>query len=161
MKDRGIIRMRLLRDEAGDDSAGDDSPCGFGLQDNRQVLHAGVRRADGKTAFDFTLRIAATPDECAPPVFTGPFAFGRPQDRFVCLAWEPGRAPGQINRIKPRLADIDWALLSAAQESGDVLEADLSGRKAGGGKLPVGWRLVAPEPDAVAGAAAPVEGLTA
>jgi len=33
-------------------------------------------------------------------------------------------------------------MIRAAQESGGVLEADMSGRKAGGGKVPVVWRLV-------------------
>ena len=48
--------------------------------------------------------------------------------------------------VKARLADIDWPLLRDAMESRGVLEADLSGRKAGGGKVPVSWQIVDREP---------------
>ena len=142
MADKGILKLRLLRDDAtppGPDAAA----CRFGLQDNRDVLHEGVQREDGKIAFDFELRVAAAEDESQPPVFTGPFAFGRPQDRFVYLSWQrDGDTPGYLNRVKARLADIDWAMIHAVRETGGVLEADLSGRKAGGGKRPVAWRIV-------------------
>jgi hypothetical protein len=147
MKDQGIVKMRLLRDDpVAPSAAADDSPCRFGLQDNKEELHDGVLREDGKTAFDFTLRVAAAADESAPPVFIGPFAFGRPQDRFVYLSWQRTETPGYVNRIKARLADIDWPLLRDAMESRGVLEADLSGRKAGGGKVPVSWQIVDREP---------------
>ena len=149
MADRGILRMRLLRDDPAPPSA-DGSAVRFGLQDNKELLHDGVVRDDGMIAFDFELRVAAAQDETAPPVFLGPFAFGRPQDRFVYLSWQRTELPGYVNRVKARLADIDWALVHAAQESGGRLEADLSGRKAGGGKVPVVWRIVdipEPEPD--------------
>jgi len=141
MADKGILRLRLLRDDPTPPSP-DGGDWRFGLQDNRDALHEGVPREDGVLAFDFELRVALASDESQPPVFTGPFAFGRPQDRFVYLSWQRSAGPGYVNRIKARLADIDWALVQAAQESGGRLEADMSGRKAGGGKLPVAWRLV-------------------
>lgn len=148
MRDQGLIRMRLLRDDPLPPSAAADaSPCRFGLQDNKEELHEGVLREDGKIAFDFTLRIAAAQDESAPPVFTGPFAFGRPQDRFVYLAWQRTEAPGYVNRVKARLADIDWPLLRKAMACGGTLEADMSGRKAGGGKVPVAWQIVDRQPE--------------
>ncbi len=139
--DRAIVKMRLLRDDPAPPSA-DGSDYDFGLQDNKDALHAGVLREDGKLAFDFELRVAAAQDESQPPVFLGPFAFGRPQDRFVYLSWQRTAGPGYVNRVKARLADIDWALLREVQESGGRLEADLSGRKAGGGKVPVNWQIV-------------------
>jgi hypothetical protein len=147
MRDGGTIRLRLLRDSVP--PSGEGSATHFGLQDNKDVLHAGVAREDGRFAFDFELRVAAAADEERPPVFTGPFAFGKPQDRFVYLSWQRDGAPGYINRVKARLADIDWAMVRAAQSSGGRLEADLTGRKAGGGKVPVAWSLVdLPEPEA-------------
>lgn len=143
MRDQGIVRMRLLRNDPTPPNGADDpSAHRFGLQDNKEVIHPGVLREDGKFAFDFDLRVAPAEDESEPPVFTGPFAFGKPQDRFVYLSWQRTDLPGYVNRVKARLADIDWALLRGAQESGGRLEADMSGRKAGGGKVPVVWRLV-------------------
>ncbi len=142
-----VLKMRLLRDDPTPASP-DGSDYAFGLQDNKEQLHEGVLRDDGKLAFDFELRVAAAQDEAQPPVFLGPFAFGRPQDRFVYLSWQRTAGPGYVNRVKARLADIDWALVHEAQDSGGRLEADLSGRKAGGGKVPVTWRIVdIPEPE--------------
>lgn len=135
------LKMRLLRDDPKPPN-GDGSAVRFGLQDNKEQLHDGVLRDDGKLAFDFELRVAAAEDESQPPVFLGPFAFGRPQDRFVYLSWQRTELPGYVNRVKARLADIGWALVHEAQESGGRLEADMSGRKAGGGKVPVVWRIV-------------------
>jgi len=73
---------------------------------------------------------------------TGPFASGPPGARFVYLSWQRAGCGSYINRIKARLADIDWALLRQAQKEGKRLEADMSGRKAGGGTKPVAWRIV-------------------
>lgn len=141
------LKMRLLRNDATPPSA-DGGDYDFGLQDNKDALHAGIARADGKLQFDFDLRVATVEDEALPPVFLGPFAFGRPQDRFVYLSWQRTAGPGYVNRIKARLADIDWALVHAAQDCGGRLEADMSGRKAGGGKVPVTWQIVdIPEPE--------------
>lgn len=134
------LKMRLLRESRP--PSGDDGPVRFGLQDNKDVLHEGAPRDDGSFAFDFELRVAASDDESQPPVFLGPFAFGRPQDRFVYLSWQRTDQPGYVNRVKARLSDIDWAMVHEAQQSGGRLEADLRGRKAGGGKVPVAWRLV-------------------
>ncbi|ODT85221.1 MAG: hypothetical protein ABS86_06305 [Sphingobium sp. SCN 64-10] len=138
-----ILKLRLLRDSPLPPGAsGDEAPCAFGLQDNKGQLHDLLPLADGKLAIEFELRVAAVADETQPPLFLGPFAFGTPQDRFVYLSWQRPDTPGYVNRVKARLADIDWAMVHAVQESGGRLEADLSGRKAGGGKLPVSWRLV-------------------
>ena len=134
------LKLRLVRDSAA--PSPDGSAVRFGLQDNKEEIHAGVLREDGKYAFDFELRVVEAADEAAAPVFLGPFAFGKPSDRFVYLSWQRTEAPGYANRVKARLADIGWAEVRAAQQSGGRLEADLSGRKAGGGKVPVCWQLV-------------------
>jgi hypothetical protein len=139
-----LLKLRLLRDNPLPPGVtdGDDVRCAFGLQDNKGQLHDLLPRSDGKLAVDFDLRVASPIDETQPPLFLGPFAFGTPQDRFVYLSWQRPGSPGYVNRVKARLADIDWTMIRAAQENGGRLEADLSGRKAGGGKLPVAWRLV-------------------
>lgn len=149
VKDQGVLKLRLLRDTPTLPNAGDTAaPSRFGLQDNKDVLHEGVLREDGLYAFDVTVRIGAVQDESLPPVFLGPFVFGRPQERYLALGLESADdQPGYGKRIKARLADLDWTLVLAAQESGGVLEANLSGRKAGGGKVAVQWTLVdIPEP---------------
>ena len=146
MADKGILKMRLLRDDAAPPSP-DGSNVRFGLQDNKEQIHDGVLRDDGKYAFDFDVRVAAAVDDSQPPVFLGPFVFGRPQDRFVYLSWQRTDTPSYVNRVKARLTDIDWALVREAQEWGGRLETELSGRKAGGGKVPVTWQIVdIPEP---------------
>lgn len=86
MADRGLLKIRLLRDSDALPGA-QTHGCAFGLQDNKGQIHAGTVREDGTFAFDLTLRVAAAADETQPPVLTGPFAFGRPQDRFVYLSW--------------------------------------------------------------------------
>jgi len=131
--------MRLLRD---DDSPPrpDGNAFRFGIQDNKGHVHGASRRADGMFALDFELAVKDAPDSDR-PIFTGPFASGLRDERFVYLSWQRLDGHGYVNRIKARLTDIDWALVRAAQASGRPLEADMSGRAPGGGKVPVAWRL--------------------
>lgn len=142
MKAADTLRMRLLHQ--GD---APPSPVGgawiFGLQDTKGGIASGRRCEDDMWVFDFELKVSAAADTEA-PVFGGPWASGPRDDRFVYLSWKRRIGDGYINRVKVRLADIDWALVRAAQESGRVLETDLTGRKPGGGKVPVTWRLVDP-----------------
>lgn len=132
------IRLRLVRDDAAPPSP-DGSPFRFGLQDAKGNIQPPAEGADGKLRFDFTLTVAEGPDPDR-PVFTGPHASGPRDDRFVYLSWERLNG-GYVNRIKARLSDIGWPLVREAQATGKVLEADLSGRSAGGGRIPVQWRL--------------------
>ncbi|HEX5182943.1 MAG TPA: DUF5990 family protein [Allosphingosinicella sp.] len=132
------IRMRLLRDDDAPPSP-DGSAVRFGLQDNKGRIVEGARGTDGRFRFDFELVVRSGPD--ARPVFTGPFASGSREERFVYLSWQRLDGGGYVNRIKARLKDIDWPLIRVAQASGKALEADMSGRRAGGGTVPVEWRL--------------------
>jgi hypothetical protein len=93
-------------------------------------------------AFDFELAVSEGPD--GRPTFTGPFASGPRDQRFVYLSWPHLDGCGYVNRIKMRLADLDWPLIERAIERGVPLEADASGRKPGGGTVPVSWRLGEP-----------------
>jgi hypothetical protein len=139
LAESGTIRLRLLRDPAP--PSPDGSPCRFGLQDSKGGIQAGIEAGDGKLRFDFELNVKEGPDQDR-PVFTGPYASGPPGDRFVYLSWQRLNGQGYVNRIKARLGDIGWALVREAQAGGKVLEADMSGRGAGGGRVPVAWRLV-------------------
>ena len=134
------LRLRLVR--AGDAPA--TNPLAdeyvFGLQDTKQQIYPGVRQADGKLAFDFAVAVKPDPAD-GRPVFAGPFASGPKDDRFVYLSWRSLARGDYINRVKARLADIDWPLIHAAQAAGRPLIADLTGRAPGGGRVPVAWRV--------------------
>lgn len=134
------LRLRLVR--AGDAPA--TNPLAdeyvFGLQDTKQQLHPGAAQADGKLAFDFSVTVRADPVD-GRPVFTGPFASGPKDDRFVYLSWRSLSRGHYINRVKARLGDIDWPLIHAAQAAARPLIADLTGRPPGGGRIPVVWRV--------------------
>jgi len=132
-----VLRVRLLRAPAAPRS--DGSAVRFGLQDKKGGMHGGVMRGDGLVQFDFDLAIVGTPDQGAPE-FGGPFASGAKGERFVYLSWQRLDGAGFMNRIKVRLADIDWPLIRVAQ--GGRLEADLSGVATGGGNRPVAWRAI-------------------
>jgi hypothetical protein len=140
------VRLRLVR--LGDAPA--TNPGGeafeFGLQDTRGELVAGVLRPDGKLGWDFTLTARPGLDP-ARPNFTGRFASGPADDRFVYLSWRSLPRGVWINRVKARLADIDWSLVRAAQAAGRPLVADLTGRSPGGGRKPVNWRVAEDRPE--------------
>jgi len=134
------LGLRLVR--AGDAPA--TNPLAdeyvFGLQDTRQQIFPGVPQTDGKLAFDFTVIVKPDPTD-GRPVFTGPFASGPKDDRFVYLSWRSLARGDYINRVKARLGDIDWPLIHAARAAGRPLVADLTGRRPGGGRVPVAWRV--------------------
>lgn len=136
------VRFRLLRDSSGPPST-DGSPCGFGLQDTKGVVHVGIRRADDMIAFEFELGVTEDP-ETQRPIFNGAFASGSKSERFVYLSWPRLNGAGYVNRVKIRLVDVDWQLIRTAQTEGKVLETDTSGRAPGGGQVPVSWRLAQP-----------------
>jgi hypothetical protein len=137
MAGKRIVRMRLLRDDPGAPSGDPSAP--FGLQDKDEALQPPVRRSDGMHQFDFELAVGRGPD--GRPNFTGSFASGPRDQRFVHLSWPRLDGRGYVNRIKIRLIDLDWPLIEQAIERGVPLEADASGRKPGGGTVPVAWRL--------------------
>jgi hypothetical protein len=130
--------MRLLRDDPAPPSP-DGSACAFGLQDKDENLQPAARRADGMHVFDFALTVSEGPD--GRPNFTGPFACGPRDQRFVYLSWPRTEGCGYVNRVKVRLTDLDWSLIEQAIARGAPLEADVSGSKPGGGTVPVAWRI--------------------
>jgi hypothetical protein len=139
MTESGIVKMRLLRDDEAPPCP-DGSACRLGLQDKKGELHAGARGPDGKLRFDFALAVAAHP-QSGRPVFTGAFASGARDERFVYLSWQRIDCRSYVNRIKARLADLDWPEIRAAQAADRPLVADMSGRKPGGGNVKIDWRI--------------------
>ena len=131
------VRMRLLRDDPAAPSGEPSAP--FGLQDKAGMLQPPVERGDGMQVFDFALTVDEGPG--GRPNFTGPFANGPRDQRFVYLSWPHLAGCGYVNRIKLRLTDLDWPLIEQAIARAVPLEADASGRKACGGTVPVAWRL--------------------
>jgi hypothetical protein len=132
--------MRLLRNDPAAPTGGASKP--FGLQDKDGKLQPPAQRANGMLVFDFSLAVDEGPD--GRPNFSGPFASGPRDQRFVYLSWPHLDGCGYVNRIKMRLTDLDWPLIEKAIEKGVPLEADASGRKPGGGTVPVDWRLGRP-----------------
>lgn len=137
MVEKRAMRMRVLRDDPTAPSG--DASAPFGLQDKDGKLQPPVKRADGMHVFDFELTVAEGPD--GKPNFTGPVASGPRDQRFVYLSWPHLDGCGYVNRIKLRLTDLEWPLIEEAIARGAPLEADASGREAGGGTVLVNWRL--------------------
>lgn len=137
MTGKRVVRFRLLRREASAPSGNPSAP--FGLQDKDEKLQRPVIRADGMHAFDFDLTVAEDPD--GRPNFTGPFACGPRDQRFVYLSWPRLDGRGYVNRVKVRLTDLDWPQIEAAIAHRVPLETDVSDHKAGGGTVPVAWQL--------------------
>jgi hypothetical protein len=121
------IRFRLVRDDDLPATNPDNLTYLFGLQDKAGTLVAGSRDSRGKLRFDFTLtaKPGKDPDR---PSFTGPFASGPADDRFVYLSWRAIDRGDWINRLKVRLSAINWELVRAAQAQCKAITADMSGR---------------------------------
>jgi len=134
------VRFRLLR--------GDDVPATnphnlayrFGLQDTKGNIVPGERRPNGMLAFDFSLKVKQGKDATR-PVFTGPFASGPADDRFVYLSWFAIERGDYINRVKARLGAIDWKMIRASRKENRPITADLTGRGPGDAMKPIAWYL--------------------
>ena len=135
----GPVRFRLVR--------GDDKPATnphnftylFGLQDKAQAIVPPAILPNGRLAFDFSLDVK--PGKAGQPVFTGRFASGPADDRFVYLSWRSIERGDYINRLKVRLSGLTWGIIEKAVTDGRVLAADMSGRGPGEAGKPVVWSL--------------------
>src|SRR5262249_43493454 len=115
---------------------------GFGVQDKSQKLLVGQRRTDGTLQFDVSLK-AQKSGEAERPNFTGPYAHGTPQQRFLYLSHGVPENEGWrwIRRIKVPLMGITWEQINAA--AGRVLEARVDATRTGMVTLlGDGWRVV-------------------
>ncbi len=107
----------------------------FGLQDKNGALVPGQSAPDGTLIF----RCELTVKDSDTPVFTGMFAHGTPQDRFLylsCRHVDPSQ--GWVRRIKIPLNGITPAQAEQAQNS--ALETTVDGRQAA--RVAVDWRVV-------------------
>jgi hypothetical protein len=134
------VRFRLLRS--------DDVPATnpfnlaylFGLQDTKQVIVAGERQPSGVFVFDFSLKVKRGKDPKR-PLFTGRFASGPVDDRFVYLSWWATERGDYINRVKARLSTVDWKMVMASQKDDRPITADITGWRPGDARKYVVWYL--------------------
>ena len=105
-------------------------PTEFGLQDKSGNLIPGQPMPDGSLLFECVLK--ASVDK--PPNFTGPYAQGTPQERFIYLSYRPVGEAAWIKRIKVMLGSITTE--QVAQRS--VLETTVDGRRAA--RVDAVWR---------------------
>ncbi len=133
----GAVRFRLLRSDDKPATNPHNFTYLFGLQDKTQEIIPATILPNGFFAFDFSLDVK--PGKAGQPVFTGRFASGPVDDRFVYLSWRSIERGDYINRIKARLSNLSWEVIDAAQACGHVLTADMSGRGPGDPQKFVAW----------------------
>ena len=134
------VRFRLLRSDDIPATNPHNFSYQFGLQDKQQNVVPGVKQSNGFLAFDFTLKVKNGRDPRY-PVFTGRFASGSVDDRFVYLSWRAVERGDWINRVKARLSTIDWRMIHASRKHGRPITADMTGRGPGDGKKHLRWYL--------------------
>src|SRR5215469_8320575 len=121
---RAEVPFCLVRDHDNPISHAFEEPYEFGLQDNKGEIVAGNRDPAGRFVFDFSLKVKPAAD--GRPIFTGRFASGPPDDRFVYLSWRSVPRGVYINRLKARLSSIDWEMIADALDGGRRLCADMT-----------------------------------
>jgi hypothetical protein len=109
------VHFRLLRSDDLPATNPFNLAYRFGLQDTKQEIVAGERQPNGVLAFDFTLKVKPGRDPNY-PVFTGRFASGPVDDRFVYLSWWAIDRGDYINRVKAHLRTVDWKMVRASQD---------------------------------------------
>ena len=120
----------------------------FQLQHGPRGLEPAARATRTSIAFEFTVRVGERPT--GEPNFLGPFAQGRPADRFVYI--NSGTLAGQRDtpwsrRAKVPLTSITWSLITQARAADGLLESRIAGTGRDGGpacaSVPLvgGWRV--------------------
>jgi hypothetical protein len=135
-----VVRFRLLRNDDIPATNPHKLAYQFGLQDTKQEITSGERLPDGVFAFDFSLNVKRGKDPKV-PVFTGRFASGPVDDRFVYLSWFAVERGDYINRVKARLSNLDWEMVRAAQAQDKSITADMTGWSPGDRRKYVDWYL--------------------
>lgn len=136
------LRITVLHPPAG---------VAFAVQKGRDELLPATRKTAEEMVFDLTVRVADP--SAASPNFLGPFAQGKPDDRFVYV--NSGKRAGQADscwdrRAKVKLGTITREMVDAAlRDPRAVLEARFEGAGRDGSPscatvplLDGGWRLV-------------------
>jgi hypothetical protein len=120
----------------------------FGLQDKNGRLYPAAQEADGSAVFHCQVR-AKPAAAGGPPNFSGAFAHGTPQERFLYLSLRPADSPeaAWLKRIKVPLKSITWQQVEAAARHADArLACTVDGGGSGTVKLASGgWQVVGDE----------------
>jgi Family of unknown function (DUF5990) len=138
---RDEVHFRLLRSDGVPATNPFNLSYRFGLQDTKQNIVAGERQPGGPLVFDFSLKVKERKDDPKHPVFTGRFASGPVNDRFVYLSWRAIERGGYINRVKARLGTIDWKMVRASHGENRPITADMTGWLPGDARKYVAWYL--------------------
>jgi len=127
--EKRLIKLRLVHDGVQPGTPLRE-PLRFGLQDSKGEVHPGAMQPDGLLHFHLTLEVKAASDS-APPIFSGAFAHGPPNGRFLYLSWKrEGKHDAPWGwRIKIPLSGVGWSEIRAAEKPGIVLEANVVGRR--------------------------------
>jgi hypothetical protein len=134
------VHFRLLRSNDIPPTNPHNLAYRFGLQDTKGNIVSGVPNVKGMLALDVSLKVKQGKDTSR-PVFTGPFASGPVEDRFVYLSWFAIERGDYINRVKVRLRAIDWKMIRVSQRENRPITADLTGRGPGEAMKPIAWYL--------------------
>jgi Family of unknown function (DUF5990) len=137
---RDEVRFRLLRSDDVPATNPHKLAYKFGLQDTKQQITEGTPQKNGTLAFHFTLK-AKKGKNVRRPVFTGRYASGPVDDRFVYLSWRAIKRGDYINRVKARVSTIDWEMVRASQQQDRPITADMTGWRPGDPRKWVRWYL--------------------
>lgn len=136
--DQKTVQLRVVcmnRPEEGHDHP----PLVFGLQDKKRAIHPGIPQND--EALVYTCELQAERQENGRPNFTGTFAHGTPDKRFLYLTLKHDQEI--VRRLKIELSSITWDQIAGLHED-TVLEARVDGR--GAASVPLlgeGWVITA------------------
>jgi hypothetical protein len=115
------VRLRLVYRGGGPIGWG-GGPDLWGIQDKSEGLWPGVAGEGGSLVFDLSLEVK--PDTGVAPAFLGPFAHGKPAERFLYLSWR--NPTGEYaRRLKLPLGGIAWSDIAAARRTGQPLVGEL------------------------------------
>ncbi len=111
---------------------GERSAVRLGIQKGREVVDDVPAEGDGVT-FAATLRVGGR--ENGGPNFLGPYAHGKPEDRFLYLCWGERTAGGWelFGRAKVPLAHLGWDRLNRSwdAEGPITLSVSMTARRGG------------------------------
>ncbi len=95
-------------------------PVYLGIQHGTEVIEQ-VPADRQRVVFHPEFRMGKQPD--GSPNFLGPYAQGRPKDRFFYLSWGVKRSDrfDMFRRLKIRLTHLEWPEIEQALESGEPL----------------------------------------
>ncbi len=119
------------------------SPAPFGLQDKHRDIAEAEQLADGGLAFSLQLKVKQA--DTGQPNFTGTYAHGTVQDRFLYLTQKvrDGKGWRILKRLKIPLKSITWEQVEAVLTNPNaVLQVTVSGH--GTGTVPLlgdGWTV--------------------